>query len=93
MWDETVVPGAQVGEWVSVARRSGTDWYVGTINNSKEKTVTIPLNFLPIGSYHAVIYKDFTDAVNNPNQLIKEEETVTAKRQFNGSSLLTEAVK
>jgi alpha-glucosidase len=78
VWDETVVPGAEVGEWVSIARRKRTDWYVGTINNSKEKTVIIPLKFLSAGNYHAVIYKDSADAVNHPNQLIKEEKTVTS---------------
>lgn len=78
VWDETVVPGAEVGEWVSIARRKGTDWYIGTINNSKEKTVTVPLKFLSAGNYHATIYKDAADAVNHPNNLIKEEKTVSS---------------
>ena len=78
VWDETVVPNAEVGEWVSIARRKGTDWYIGTINNSKERRVTIPLKFLSAGNYHATIYKDSADAVNQPNQLIKEEKTVTS---------------
>ncbi len=78
VWDETIVPGAEVGEWVSIARRNGTEWYIGTINNNKQKTVTIPLKFLSPGNYHAEIYKDSADAVNYPNQLIKEEKTVTS---------------
>jgi len=78
VWDETVVPNAEVGEWVCIARRKGTDWYMGTINNSKERTVTIPLKFLSAGNYHVTIYKDSADAVNYPNQLIKEEKSVTA---------------
>jgi alpha-glucosidase len=78
VWDETVVPGAAVGEWVSIARRKGTDWYVGTINNNKEKTVTIPLKFLSAGNYHATFYKDAADAVNHPNNLFKEEKTLTS---------------
>ena len=78
VWDETVVPNAEVGEWVSIARRKGTNWYIGTINNSKERTVIIPLKFLSAGKYHAEIYKDSANAVSYPNQLIKEEKTVTA---------------
>ncbi|MEP6682325.1 MAG: glycoside hydrolase family 97 C-terminal domain-containing protein, partial [Parafilimonas sp.] len=66
------------GEWVSIARRKGTSWYIGTINNSKERSVIIPLNFLSAGNYHATVYKDSADAVNYPNQLIKEEKTVTS---------------
>ncbi len=72
VWDQTVVPSAEVGQWVTIARRKGTEWYVGTINNSTARTVTISLNFLSEGNYKAEIYKDAPDAVNNPNSLIKE---------------------
>jgi len=78
VWDETVVPGAEVGEWVTIARRKGTNWYMGTINNSKAKTVTIVLKFLSPGQYRATIYKEGSDAVNKPNNLIKEEKTVNS---------------
>jgi len=78
VWDQTVVPGAAVGEWVCIARRKGTDWFVGAINNSKPRSVTIPLGFLSQGKYHAEIYKDDNDAVNHPNQLIKETKEVSA---------------
>ncbi len=78
VWDQTVVPGAGVGEWVCIARRKGTDWYLGTINNSTQRTVTISLRFLPAGTYNAEIYKDAPDAINNPNKLIKETKVVSS---------------
>ncbi|MEO7960863.1 MAG: glycoside hydrolase family 97 C-terminal domain-containing protein, partial [Ginsengibacter sp.] len=76
VWDETVVPGAGVGEWVTVARRKATDWYVGTINNTTARTITIPLGFLPSGNYAAKIYNDVPDAVRHPNLLMKESKDV-----------------
>jgi alpha-glucosidase len=78
VWDQTVVPGAEVGKWVCIARRKGKDWYVGIINNSTPKTVTVPLDFLPEGNYRAAIYKDVPDAVNHPNELTKETREVSA---------------
>ncbi len=78
VWDQTAVPGAQVGQWVSVARRKGTDWYVGTITNSASRTVTIPLNFLPAGNYRAEIYKETPNAINNPNDLDQESIDITS---------------
>lgn len=78
VWDQTVVPGAQVGQWVSIARRKGADWYVGTITNSAARTVAIPLTFLPPGNYHAEIYKEKPDAINNPNDLAQESMDVTS---------------
>jgi alpha-glucosidase len=78
VWDQTVVPGAETGQWVSIARRKGTNWYIGTITNGTARTVSIPLNFLSAGTYHAEIYKDEPDAVNNPNRLIKETKDVNS---------------
>jgi alpha-glucosidase len=79
VWDETKVPGAEVGQWVCMARRKGTGWYLGAINNSTPRSVTIPLDFLKEGNYTAEIYKDVPDAVNHPNQLIQETRKVTSK--------------
>ncbi len=76
-WDETIVPDAVVGEYVTIARRKGTDWYVGSINNSKARTITVSLNFLPPGNYTAEIYTDAADVEKNPNNLTKQIKTVT----------------
>ncbi len=48
-WDETKVPAAEVGQYATTARRRGTDWYVGTINNTTARTITIPLTFSEVG--------------------------------------------
>ena len=72
VWDETVVPGAEVDQWVCIARRKGADWYIGIINNGTQRTVSIPLDFLGPHHYEAERYRDAPDAVNNPNKLIKE---------------------
>ncbi|MEP7253415.1 MAG: glycoside hydrolase family 97 protein [Ginsengibacter sp.] len=82
VWDETVVPGAEVAQWVSIARRKGNDWYVGTINNNTSKTVTVPLNFLSAGKYTAEIYRDGPDAVNHPNKLVMETKEVNAQAKL-----------
>ncbi|MEO6000288.1 MAG: glycoside hydrolase family 97 protein [Chitinophagaceae bacterium] len=76
VWDQTVVPGGEPGQWVSIARRKGTDWYIGTITNSTSRTVTLSLDFLPAGTYKADIFKDGPDAVNYPNVVIKEAKEV-----------------
>ena len=59
------------GQWVSIARRKGSSWYVGTIINSTARTVTVPLDFLQAGTYDATIYKEHPDAANNPKLWLK----------------------
>jgi len=75
-WDKTKVPLAEPGEYISIARCKGGDWYVGTITNNRARTLSLPMDFLPAGEYEAVIYRDADDASENPNHLIKEVRTV-----------------
>ena len=82
-WDKTVVPDASVNEYVAIARRHGDDWYVGAINNSQARDVEIALDFLGKGDYKVTLYKDAQDTDTNPNHLIKETFTVTAKDKIN----------
>jgi alpha-glucosidase len=49
-------------ENVTIARRSGKDWYVGSITNYDARTVKVPLDFLGEGKYVAEIYADAADA-------------------------------
>src|SRR5215217_1339061 len=79
VWDETRVLNDEVGGYLTVARRKGTDWYVGTINNSMVRTLEIPLSFLPEGTYQAELYADGPETAQDPNKLIKTLKSVTKK--------------
>ena len=61
-WDEVRVLDGRPMENITVARRSGKDWYVGSITNWDERTVKMPLSFLGEGKYVAEIYADAPDA-------------------------------
>jgi alpha-glucosidase len=75
-WDETQVPEAVPGQWVTIARRKGDEWYVGTINNSEERQVMLPLHWLSPGRYSAVVYSDAADASVSPDHLVMETRDV-----------------
>ncbi|HUB60175.1 MAG TPA: glycoside hydrolase family 97 protein [Puia sp.] len=78
-WDETKVPVAIPGQRVTIARRKGEEWWVGTINNGVGREVELRLDWLPAGvSYEATIYSDAPDAGVNPNHLVKEVRRVKA---------------
>ncbi len=61
-WDAMHVIGGQPMEWITVARRSGNDWYVGSITNWDQRDIHVPLSFLGDGKYVAEIYADAPDA-------------------------------
>jgi alpha-glucosidase len=72
-WDDTVALNGQVGDYVTVARRSGPDWFIGSINDEQPKSLSVPLRSLlaPGVRYVANIYGDArtTDYETNPNEI------------------------
>ncbi len=78
-WDETRVPLAEFDQYVTVVRRKGADWWVGSLNNSQERTLTLDLDFLEPGvHYSAELYTDSPQTAADPNKL--DKKTVNVKR-------------
>ena len=65
VWDETKVLDGKIAEYVVVARRSGTDWYVGAMTNWTPREIDIDLSFLPAGKYSMEAYEDGVNADRN----------------------------
>ena len=77
-WDETRVLNGTVGDFITIARRHGNDWYVGSMTDSAARELTIPLRFLPAGDFIAEIYADDPAAPESPAKVIHEKFLVSA---------------
>jgi alpha-glucosidase len=75
-WDETRVLNAKVGDYITIARRHGQEWYVGSIAGSHGATLDIPLEFLGSGDYKAETYSDAPDSGVHPTNTAVEQKTV-----------------
>ncbi len=62
IWDETKVLDARIAEYVAVARRNGSDWYVGAMTNWTPRDLELDLSFLPEGSFQMDAYRDGVNA-------------------------------
>lgn len=82
-WDETKVLNAKMSDYVTIARRKGDNWYIGTIGNNTSHSIKTNLSFLPEGNYAAEIYSDAADADANPNHLVKVVQQVNNKSNLN----------
>lgn len=59
VWDDTKVINGSIGHYATIARRSGDDWFIGTINDSQPRELKVPLSFLTKDrSYLAHVYSD-----------------------------------
>jgi alpha-glucosidase len=68
-WDETKALMAKVGDYVTIARRKGDQWFVGSITDWSERSFTVPLDFLSPGQYNARIFADGPDAAVRPTDI------------------------
>ncbi|MHA6804505.1 glycoside hydrolase family 97 protein [Salinifilum ghardaiensis] len=80
-WDDTRVVDGAIGDYVSIARRSGDEWFVGTLTDEHARTVRVPLDFLPGGPHVAHLYTDApdTDLESNPEAVAVSRFLVTAR--------------
>jgi alpha-glucosidase len=61
-FDETVPLDSKVGEYVSLARKKGDNWFIGAMTNWTARNLEIDLSFLPPGKYKAEIFSDGVNA-------------------------------
>jgi len=62
VWDETRVLDARVGDYVVLARRTGSVWYLAAMTDWTARTIEVPLGFLGKGRYRADIFQDGANA-------------------------------
>ena len=73
VWDDTKVLQGEIGKYISVARRSREDWFVGTITNNDARELEISFDFLPAGKkYEASLYYDDPKAASRTKVGIKK---------------------
>lgn len=78
-WDETKIVQGTPGEYISTARRSRKDWFVGTITNNDAREIKLDLSFLEPGKkYKATIYSD-DPSVNTETHVRVSSKTVNSK--------------
>ena len=78
-WDETRVINGRPARWIAMARRSGQEWYVGSITNWDPRDIDLPLAFLGAGSYNAEIYADGPNAATDAKDSVVNRQRVDAK--------------
>ena len=88
VWDETRAVHGAIGKYVTLARRSGREWYVGSANAGQRRSSRIPLSFLEPGTeYTADIYSEGVPGSRHAADLIK----VTIERKSVDANTVIEA--
>lgn len=78
-FDESRVPQAAIGQYLTIVRRAGNEWFVGSATNEQARRVDLRLDFLQPGrTYRAQLYLDGPKAhyLQNPTDYRIEQQVV-----------------
>ncbi len=81
-WDETKVINGDPGQYVTIARRSGNGWWLGSMTGWTARELDLPLSFLQSGKWTAEIYADADDADRYPKNVSIQKKIVDASMRL-----------
>ena len=81
-FDETVALDGQLGEYIVIARRKGTTWYVAAMTDWTVRDLAIPLSFLGEGKFSADIFADGANAMKEATDYKHTKQTATCQDQL-----------
>jgi len=82
VWDETRVLDAKMSQYVLLARRNGSDWYVGAITDWTPRDLEIDFSFLPDGNFTLDSYEDGVNADRNASDYRKTTKQINRTTQM-----------
>lgn len=78
VWDETVGVAGEIDAFAAVARRKGTDWWLGAITNWDAREIGLSTKFLGSGKWKVEAFEDAPDADVNAEHYVRREFSVKA---------------
>ena len=85
-FDSFKILDAELDAFVSVARKAGDDWFIGSLTTREPREITVNLNFLPKDKkYEATIYSDLEDShfLNNKESYKIDTQAVNSNSKLN----------
>ena len=82
IWDETVSLNGEIAKYITMARRKGDIWYLGSMTNWDCRNLDLNLSFLGEGKYKAEIFRDGKNANRSASDYAKEVAEIPANRKM-----------
>jgi alpha-glucosidase len=100
VWDETRVLNGEPAQYVTIARRQGSNWFLGAMTSWDARDLEIPLAFLGAGEFEAQIFADGADADKVATRVAVSKKHVRAEDKLTlyltpggGAAMIFTAVK
>ncbi|MDR3308450.1 MAG: glycoside hydrolase family 97 catalytic domain-containing protein [Tannerella sp.] len=81
VWDETRVLNGEIGRYVTIARRRGNEWFIGSLNGWEALSLELDLSFLGEGSFTGEVFRDGINAARAARDYKRETITIPTDRK------------
>ncbi|WP_352421923.1 glycoside hydrolase family 97 protein [Proteiniphilum sp.] len=82
IWDKTVAMNGEVAKYISIARKKGDIWYIGSLTNWDARSLNLDLSFLGEGNFKAEIFRDGINADRLAKDYKREIINIPDNRQL-----------
>lgn len=82
VWDQTKALNGEIAKYVSIARRSGDTWYIGSMTNWDKRELEVDLSFIGDGDYIAELFVDGINSDKVARDYRKEIVEISADRKL-----------
>lgn len=80
IWDESRPVNGEVSKYLTIARRKGDIWYLGSLTNWDERQLTLDLSFLGEGNFRAEVFRDGANADKSARDYQKDTIAIPQNR-------------
>lgn len=82
-WDETVILDAKLGDYILLARRKGTDWFIGALGDWSAHDFEVDLSFLGDGKFDVTTVADGINSEKYPSDYKINKLQLSKKDKLN----------
>ncbi|MDR0733816.1 MAG: glycoside hydrolase family 97 protein [Dysgonamonadaceae bacterium] len=82
VWDNTIALNGEIGEYITIARQKGNEWYVGSLTNWDARTLELDLTFLGDGNFKGEVFRDGVNAGRVARDYKKEVINIPTDRKL-----------
>ena len=82
-WKESKTLLGEIGKYIVMMRETEDDYLIAAVTNEESRTLSIPLTFLPEGSYKAQLIQDGDDAhylTNRESYQVEEKQIQSGEK-------------
>jgi len=77
VWDSTIVLSADIGEHITLARKRGEEWYIGSMTNWDKRDIEIDFSFLEEGEFIMDHYQDGINANRHASDFKRKKAKIS----------------